>query len=253
MENIGNRAGSRQKEAAGWHNGHEERRGWLMSPPFVDGPRNVRRSGKTRFFFVATLKYTLTIYYSHARLGSSRLIEGRHPETMLKTEGQWRPRLRLATAGSGGPGPRPPGTTTWPRGAAALAGLAPVQEARDPGTEIATVERRRARASLATTRGAFAGCPRRAASWHAPVSQHRAPSRRSASPQLGEAKTSGTPRAQCAAGTMDAVERRHRLKPNPSSRGPVEVIGRYAEPILGDDAEQGVARRRENPDGCLTS
>src|SRR5260370_41699428 len=25
------------------------------------------------------------------------------------------PRLRLVTAGSGGPGPRPPGTATWPR------------------------------------------------------------------------------------------------------------------------------------------
>src|SRR3954449_8983993 len=45
-------------------------------------------------------------------------MEGRLPETVLKGgagSGVLRP--RLVTAGSGGPGHRPPGTTTWLRGA----------------------------------------------------------------------------------------------------------------------------------------
>src|SRR5713226_8980948 len=43
------------------------------------------------------------------------------------------PRLRLVTAGSGGPVPRPPGTTTWPRGARCTDPEAmPEMEARDP-------------------------------------------------------------------------------------------------------------------------
>src|ERR1044072_7207873 len=45
-------------------------------------------------------------------------MEGRLPETVLKDgagSGVLRP--RLVTAGSGGPGHRPPGMTTWLRGA----------------------------------------------------------------------------------------------------------------------------------------
>jgi hypothetical protein len=43
------------------------------------------------------------------------------------------PRVRLVTAGSGGPVPRPPGTTTWPRGARCTEPEAmPEKEARDP-------------------------------------------------------------------------------------------------------------------------
>src|SRR3954468_9058899 len=48
----------------------------------------------------------------------SSLMEGRLPETVLKGgagSGVLRP--RLVTAGSGGPGHRPPGMTTWLRGA----------------------------------------------------------------------------------------------------------------------------------------
>src|SRR6476620_9949312 len=44
--------------------------------------------------------------------------EGRLPETVLKGEaGSGVLRPRLVTAGSGGPGHRPPGTPTWLRGA----------------------------------------------------------------------------------------------------------------------------------------
>src|SRR6201991_12850 len=48
----------------------------------------------------------------------SSLMEGRLPETVLKGgagSGVLRP--RLVTAGSGGPGHRPPGMKTWLRGA----------------------------------------------------------------------------------------------------------------------------------------
>src|SRR4051795_12867728 len=64
----------------------------------------------------------------------SSLMEGRLPETVLKGgagSGVLRP--RLVTAGSGGPGPRPPGTTTWLRGARCTDPEAmPEMEARPP-------------------------------------------------------------------------------------------------------------------------
>src|SRR4051794_23050694 len=45
-------------------------------------------------------------------------MEGRLPETVLKGGARSGVlRTRLVTAGSGGPGHRPPGTTTWLRGA----------------------------------------------------------------------------------------------------------------------------------------
>src|SRR5713101_3819024 len=44
------------------------------------------------------------------------------------------PRRRLVTKAPGGPGPRPPGTTTWPRGARCTdPEEMPEMEARDPG------------------------------------------------------------------------------------------------------------------------
>src|SRR4051795_7945697 len=64
----------------------------------------------------------------------SSLMEGRLPETVLKGgagSGVLRP--RLVTAGSGGPGHRPPGTTTWLRGARCTDPEAmPEMEARPP-------------------------------------------------------------------------------------------------------------------------
>src|SRR4051794_29445963 len=61
-------------------------------------------------------------------------MEGRLPETVLKGgagSGVLRP--RLVTAGSGGPGHRPPGTTTWLRGARCTDPEAmPEMEARPP-------------------------------------------------------------------------------------------------------------------------
>src|SRR4051812_811263 len=61
-------------------------------------------------------------------------MEGRLPETVLKGgagSGVLRP--RLVTAGSGGPGHRPPGKTTWLRGARCTDPEAmPEMEARPP-------------------------------------------------------------------------------------------------------------------------
>src|SRR3954466_10760539 len=61
-------------------------------------------------------------------------MEGRLPETVLKGgagSGVLRP--RLVTAGSGGPGHRPPGMTTWLRGARSTDPEAmPEMEARPP-------------------------------------------------------------------------------------------------------------------------
>ena len=68
-------------------------------------------------------------------------MEGRLPETVLKGgagSGVLRP--RLVTAGSGGPGHRPPGMMTWLRGARCTAPEEmPETEAR-PRSKIATVE-----------------------------------------------------------------------------------------------------------------
>ena len=68
-------------------------------------------------------------------------MEGRLPETVLKGgagSGVLRP--RLVTAGSGGPGHRPPGMMTWLRGARCTDPEAmPEMEAR-PRPKIATVE-----------------------------------------------------------------------------------------------------------------
>src|SRR3954451_8719419 len=61
-------------------------------------------------------------------------MEGRLPETVLKGgagSGVLRP--RLVTAGSGGPGHRPPGMMTWLRGASLYgSGGMPEMEARPP-------------------------------------------------------------------------------------------------------------------------
>ena len=60
-------------------------------------------------------------------------MEGRLPETVLKVERGVASWLRLVTAGSGGPGHRPPGTTTWLRGARCTDPEAmPEMEARPP-------------------------------------------------------------------------------------------------------------------------
>src|SRR4051794_36980911 len=68
-------------------------------------------------------------------------MEGRLLETILKVEwGSGVLRTRLVTAGSGGPGHRPPGKTTWLRGARCTdPEEMPEMEAR-PRPKIATVE-----------------------------------------------------------------------------------------------------------------
>src|SRR6478735_8737305 len=125
-------------------------------------------------------------------------MEGRLLETILKAgSGVLRP--RLVTAGSGGPGHRPPGTMTWLRGARCTDPEAmPGMEARPPA------ENR------------HGGAPRgeRPASWDAPrltradrrVSQTRQQQcacRRSAHPSIGGwTRPQGQTRTQqCAAGT----------------------------------------------------
>src|SRR3954451_24147880 len=132
-------------------------------------------------------------------------MEGRLPETVLKggaRSGVLRP--RLVTAGSGGPGHRPPGMTTWLRGARCTDPEArPEMEARPPA------ENR------------HGGAPRgeRPASWDAPrltradgrVSQtrqqHKCACRRSAHPSWGmDAKGKARTRAQQrAAGTKNTA------------------------------------------------
>src|SRR5580765_8457111 len=93
----------------------------------------------------------------------SSLMEGRLPETVLKGgagSGVLRP--RLVTAGSGGPGHRPPGMMTWLRGARCTDPEAmPEMEARPPA------ENR------------HGGAPRgeRPASWNAPYLTSADPSR----------------------------------------------------------------------------
>src|SRR4030088_1423666 len=65
---------------------------------------------------------------SHPR--SRRGVSGDDPEGRA---GSGVPRLRLVTAGSGGPGHRPPGITTWLRGARCTDPAAmPEMEARPP-------------------------------------------------------------------------------------------------------------------------
>jgi hypothetical protein len=113
-------------------------------------------------------------------------MEGRLPETVLKGgagSGVLRP--RLVTAGSGGPGHRPPGMTTWLRGARCTDPEAmPEMEARPPA------ENR------------HGGAPRgeRPASWDAPRltsaevaprkrdKQNKCACRRSARPSLGRVR-----------------------------------------------------------------
>src|SRR5436305_13071482 len=71
------------------------------------------------------------------------------------------PRLRLVTAFSEGSGPRPPGTTTWLRGARCTdREEMPVMEAR-PRPKIAKAERREARVPIARDAGRLASAPAR--------------------------------------------------------------------------------------------
>src|SRR5229473_5543958 len=121
------------------------------------------------------------------------------------------PRRRLVTEAPGGPGPRPPGTTTWPRGARCTdPEEMPEMEARDPGRKSPRWSaERRASPRWGTIR-------RLASAWRAAQKRvharlgrasarcgcrcTRAPSRRSATPR-GGMKEGFKPRAQCVAGT----------------------------------------------------
>src|SRR5215831_7528701 len=92
------------------------------------------------------------------------LIEGRlrrHPEGGARRGVL---RRRLVTLASGGPGPRPPGTTTWLRGARCTDPKATARRCRTAGAEgdgsaaprpkTATVERREASVPRHGTQGA---------------------------------------------------------------------------------------------------
>src|ERR1700752_1552927 len=73
-------------------------------------------------------------------------LRGASPETRQRRSGEWRPaaaaRNRLAP---GGPGPRPPGTTTWLRGASLHGDRRKCRRRkRGPRPKTATVERREA-------------------------------------------------------------------------------------------------------------
>src|SRR5437899_1442931 len=112
------------------------------------------------------------------------LVKGRVLETILE-DGARRGvlRQRLATAAPGGTGPRPPGTTTWTRGARCdRSGSNSGEGSAGPEPKIATVERREA-SVLRGTQGASLGA------WPAalragPTGASQAPddSRRSATP-----------------------------------------------------------------------
>src|SRR5262245_38355509 len=76
----------------------------------------------------------LTTTWAYAMFRISSLSEGPSPETCRRRSGEWRPaaaaRNRLAPGGSG---PRPPGTTTWLRGARSTdPEEMPEKEARPP-------------------------------------------------------------------------------------------------------------------------
>jgi hypothetical protein len=78
----------------------------------------------------------LTTYRVHATGFASSLIEGASPETILKAErGVASCGGRLVTACPGRQGPRPPGTTTWVRGARCTDPKANARRFRAAGTE----------------------------------------------------------------------------------------------------------------------
>ena len=98
---------------------------WKVAPPF-----RKLKSGSNRLRYDMLIDYVTNLWY---RFPSS-LMEGRLPETILQAErGSGVLRPRLVTAGSGGPGHRPPGMMTWLRGARCTDPEAmPEMEARPP-------------------------------------------------------------------------------------------------------------------------
>ncbi len=120
-------------------------------------------------------------------------------------------RRRLATKAPGGPGPRPPGTTTWPRGARSTDPEAmPEPRSAAPGQKSPRWSAERRASSRWRARGAsqapgvprheHAGAPR----WAPRVS------RRSATPRR-VAKGRFKPRAQCVAGTRKCASSEWRV------------------------------------------
>jgi hypothetical protein len=119
-------------------------------------------------------------------------------------------RRRLVTVASGGPGPRPPGTTTWLRGARCdRSGANAGESSAAPEPKTATVERREASVPRYGTQGASLGDWRAAlrARPTGALAQHPNVSRRSAHPSSRVSEAKGKARAQKkrAAGTRRAV------------------------------------------------
>src|SRR6266851_4719343 len=154
-----------------------------------------------RYEYFSRLLGAPDIYLAQPR--SSRGVSGDGPVGGAR---RGVPRLRLVTKAPGGPGPRPPGTMTWPRGARCTdPEEMPEMEARDPGRKSPRWSaERRASPRWGTIR-------RLASAWRAAQKRvharlgrasarcgcrcTRAPSRRSATPR-GWMKGRFKPRAQ---------------------------------------------------------
>src|SRR5262249_54300441 len=134
-----------------------------------------------------------------------RSIEGRLPETVHGRSEAWRPAARLVTLAPGGPGPRPPGTTTRPRGARCTdPEEMPEMEARAPAQNRHGGAPRGARLPLETQGASQApGVPRHE---HAGVPRHGTPRLSALRHPSGWRKESCKPRAQGVAGTQGVCE-----------------------------------------------
>src|SRR5712692_1144804 len=94
-------------------------------------PRPVRARSVSDYITNMLLDFVSQLCYKPHQPRSSRGVSGDGPVGGAR---RGVPRLRLVTEAPGGPGPRPPGTTTWPRGARCTdPEEMPEMEARDPG------------------------------------------------------------------------------------------------------------------------
>ena len=185
----------------------------------------------------------LTLYRIYATYRISLAHRGASPETVpLAERGVASRGLRLVTLAPGGPGPRPPGTTTWPRGARSTDPEAmPETTSAAPGQKSPRWSAERRASSRWRAQGASQapGVPRKSASLDAlrHAAGAAAPERRlGAPPPLGvdEGKVQA-PGAKRVAGTRRCARREWRT----ANRGKGVFYSLFAT--------------RDSPPGYLTS
>src|SRR5262249_30992773 len=86
-------------------------------------------------FFDYTLTTLLTTYRAYARPSAAWLIEGASGDILKAERGVASCGGGLYPFAPGGPGPRPPGTTTWLRGARCTDPKATARRCRTAGAE----------------------------------------------------------------------------------------------------------------------